>query len=1254
MNCPRCRTVNPDDAKFCENCGLAFERACPNCGKVNSINAKFCRNCGYALAATTVQPARVAVETAPPPASTQSRLQQYIPRELLAKLESARASRSMQGERRIVTVLFSDVKGSTALAEQMDPEEWAEIMNGAFEHLIPPVYRYEGTLARLMGDAILAFFGAPIAHEDDPQRAVLAGLSIIQGVQGYREQLKRKYGMDFNVRVGINTGLVVVGEVGSDLRVEYTAMGDAVNLASRMEQTAQPGTVQISGNTYRLIAPLFDVEPLGGIEVRGRSEPVPAYRVVSPKATPGRLRGIEGLEAPLIGRKKEMDQLRQAVAGLREGSGQLVSVMGEAGLGKSRLVAELRQSDEPVLPVPSEVEGSAVEGWRVTSDAETVAPSPATRHPSRVLWYEGRSLSYESATPYAPFVNLFNSVFDLRAEDTDAQKYAKLRARVAEVMPEQVEDTSPFLASLLRIQFGGEDFERVKYLMPPDLREKIFQATFNFFERLAATQPLVLVFEDLHWIDPTSLDLVERLMALTDRATVMVLGIFRPQRQEPSWRFHEVASRDYAHRYTPIALEPLDEAHSRELVANLLHIEDLPERVRLLILRKAEGNPFFVEEVIRSLLDARLVVRDNGHWRATREIENIAVPDTLAGVIVARLDRLDDESKHVAQTASVIGRQFQYETLAEVYEARETLDPALSTLQRRELVREKTRLPQREYLFKHALTQETAYSSVLLSKRRELHRKVAECLERKAPEHVNDIARHFIEAREIARALPYVVEAGDRAAKGYAAPEAIGWYTRGLEILKTTDDPQLARRMYEGLGGVLMLSSNLQRAAETYHEMLRYAEAHDDIPMKVSALNKLSNAVMYMGQFEELEKHLVEAEQLAQAYRDLAGLTELYTIRCGVCNMAGDFDNAAKYLRESYRIGQQLNIKEQMAFGLTHTASTMTHMTRLDEAWKFAQEAWQLSQDIGASNYLAELLTYIIPFHHLQNGDVDAARQAAEEGTELARKIGVAFTEAIGTYILGILAQLRGEYERALSLFQRAHQAARASGYTFVEVMPLAAQGTVYLDISEKFAARAAELDAEALELMESPAGAPGGGAAWAELGFQALAQGDLNRAHDFFQKGLTIPTIQRLENRPRFLVGAAFVALARGQLDEAKKLVAEARAFVEERRMQFLYPLVEFADAHVSAAQADHARALEHFTRAESLASEMHMRPLLWQARAGAAQALSTLGRGSEAETKLKEARDTVDEIAQLFTDEQLKAAFLDSAMRKLGTDEL
>ncbi len=448
MNCPNCQIANPEGARFCFNCGTAMQIACSNCGTQLAPAARFCFNCGQpvkrdqepgvggqgsgAREQVSVAPSVADPQPASPGPSVDSRLQQYIPKELLGKLQAARANRSMAGERRIVTVLFCDVKGSTSMAEMLDPEEWAEIMNGAFEYLIKPVYKYEGTLARLMGDAILAFFGAPIGHEDDPRRATLAGLEIVESIKPYRERVKRERGFDFDVRVGINTGLVVVGEVGSDLRVEYTAMGDAVNVAARMEQAAEPGTVLISRNTHKAISKLFDFESLGELEVKGKSEPVAAYRVIGAREGAVAERGIDGLSSPLVGRERELRMLQLKVGETLGGSGQIVSVTGEAGLGKSRLLAELRK---------------------------TLPPS--------IHWHEGRSLSYETNTPYAPFIDLFTEHFELRADDTDEQKYEKVRSGVEEALPGQSDMVAPFLASMMGIKLAGDARERVRYWSHP-------------------------------------------------------------------------------------------------------------------------------------------------------------------------------------------------------------------------------------------------------------------------------------------------------------------------------------------------------------------------------------------------------------------------------------------------------------------------------------------------------------------------------------------------------------------------------------------------------------------------------------------------------------------------------------------------------------------------------------------------------------------------------------------------------------------
>ncbi len=1215
MNCPNCQAANPDGAKFCMNCGQSLGLTCPNCQTELPASAAFCYNCGHQIGKP--------VQETPAPAPGQgTRLERYIPKELLSKLRDARDSQAMAGERRIVTMLFCDVGGSTAAAAQLDPEEWTEIINGAFEHLIAPVYRYEGTVARLMGDGILAFFGAPIAHEDDPQRAVLASLEILQSIKPYSARVRKSWGFDLNVRVGINTGLVVVGAVGSDMRMEYTALGDAINIAARMEQAAAPGTVQIAEATHKLIAPLFEFEDLGGIEVKGKDAPVRAYRVLNPRAEPGRLRGIEGLEAPLIGRGAEMQTLRQALLDLQQGRGQILSMIGEAGLGKSRIMAELRRTSTPV--------------------SNTDAP---------LTWLEGRSLSYQSSTPYAPFIALFEEYFQLTETLSEEDKYSQVAASVEQVMPGRSDEVAPFIATLLGIGLSGSPLERIKYLEPPQVRERTFLSVSSFFEALAATGPLVLVIDDLHWADPTSLELLEQLLPVTDRTMLIVIVLFRPRREEPSYDFYQLAEREYAHRHTAIRLEPLPEDNARELVANLLHVEDLPLDVRNLILSKAEGNPFFVEEVIRSLLDARLIVRHNGRWRATREIVEIAVPDTLTAVITTRLDRLDDEARRAAQTAAVIGREFNYETLASLYGANDRLEQALTELQRRELIWEASRIPQRRYLFKHALTQETAYNSLLLKNRRVLHKRVGELLAGQAPERVNEIARHFLDGGERARALPYLVAAGDRAARAYATREAIGYYEQALEILPQGDELELSRRAFEGLGSALTFANDVPRAIQTYQQMLEQAKAKGDMHMQVSALNKMSYVTaLRLGEFQKAETYITEADQLARESDDTAGLSELSLIRCMMCTAVADFDGVVRYMDETVSIGRQLAEKEQMSMGLAHIASSQIFMLQFEEGWETLQEGLALSREIGDREHEADHLASIAPIYHMRNGDLASARSTAQEGVGIAKNIGSVNIAAQGLRVLGILDQIQGDYEQAIHYLTEYLNTGRKAGLPFLEAEALCRLGSVFLEISPALVDRMLDFHVEAVKLLESPVAMMLGGSSWAELGFCAQALGKTEDARQLFEKGLTTPTITTNIERPRLFIGMARVALAHDNPDEAAHMTEEARQLIQKHGMKNYEALLELTAAQVAAARGNVDEALATFEQAEMIARDMSLRPHVWRASAGMAELLDAAGKAEQANTRRQAARVMIEEIGSLFQSEELRNHYLEHALKMLN----
>jgi class 3 adenylate cyclase/tetratricopeptide (TPR) repeat protein len=660
-------------------------------------------------------------------------------------------------DRRVVTVLFCDVTGSTALAESMDPEAWTGIMNSAFEYLIEPVERYGGTVARLMGDAILAFFGAPTAHEDDPQRAILAGLAIVENITPYREKLIKEKGIDFNVRVGINTGLAVVGDVGSESTGEYTAMGDAVNLASRMEQTAAPGAVQIAQDTYSLVAPLFDFKELGGIQVKGKSEPVLAYQVLGRKADPGSLRGLtdQGISSPLIGREREFAATQGTLSRLIAGEGGILSIIGEAGIGKSRLMAELQKS--------------------------------LVRDYSGFTWLEGYTLSYGQTISYWPFQEILRSYAGINEEDSEVDSWRKLETHLRDLFSEEMVEVLPYLASLLAIEARGDYAERVKYLDGEALGHQVYRATRLFFRRLAEQQPLVLVIEDLHWIDSSSAGLLEHLLPLVKRVPLLICGVSRPEPETPAAHLREITSGAYANWYTELTLTPLSDIDSSRMFHNLLEIDDLPTYIQQTMVAKADGNPLFLEEIVRELIESGALVQETatGRWQVTQQVEKVSVPDTVQGLINSRIDRLDENLKRVVRRAAVIGRAFLFRVLNAVLEEERELEGQLDQLENIELIREKQRLPELEYIFKHALAQEAAYDSILLQERRDMHARVGIAIERLMADRLEEfyglLAYHYSSAEQWEKAQEYLFKAGDRAGSIAADAEALTLYRKAME-----------------------------------------------------------------------------------------------------------------------------------------------------------------------------------------------------------------------------------------------------------------------------------------------------------------------------------------------------------------------------------------------------------------------------------------------------------------------------------------
>ncbi len=553
----------------------------------------------------------------------------------LAQQEAATSA--LRGERKQVTVMFADISGFTAMSEKLDPEEVRSMINACFERLGAVIDRYDGHIDKFIGDEIMALFGAPVAHENDPERTLRAALDMVAALEAFNAEHAERIPKPLALHFGINTGLVIAGGIGTRQRQDYSVMGDPVNLAARLEGLSETGEILVGEDTYRLTALLFEFQALKPIKVKGKAKPVQVYRLQGvKKGIPTQIRGVEGLSSPLVGRQKEMALLKETLANFQKGQGGVVSIIGEAGLGKSRLITEL--------------------GLMCSQKPQEEQPD----------WAEGRALSYGQSASYLVARDLLHHLLGVNSEAAPAEVDQALRSEIELLFPIQTADIYPYLGHLLEVPLDEESKQRIKYLEGEALTRRILQSAQDYISVRARQHPLALVWEDLHWADPSSLGLLKALLPLTEQCPLLLLLVYRPRRERRIWTFHQEAREMMGEAHLAIELAPLTLAESRELLTNLLGVCDLPEKTSQLILSKAEGNPFFVEEVIRSLIESGVITPsdDGQRWLVTGDVDDIQIPDTLQGVVMARIDRLDPESKRILQVASVIGRTFQYKVLA--------------------------------------------------------------------------------------------------------------------------------------------------------------------------------------------------------------------------------------------------------------------------------------------------------------------------------------------------------------------------------------------------------------------------------------------------------------------------------------------------------------------------------------------------------------------------------------------------------------
>lgn len=944
---------------------------CSNCGFGNAEGASFCSNCGSAL----------------------------------------KAARPIEGERRFATVLFADVARSTFIAEQLDPEDWAQIMNGAFGVMNAAVARYDGTVSRLMGDAVLALFGAPVAHEDDAERAVRAGLELQEAVKAYGATIKQRYGFDFEIRVGINTGTAVLAFVGDAIKTEYTAMGDAANVAARLQSAAEPGAVLISADTHKLVHALFEFSPRGVIEMKGKAEPVAAYEVLRLKAAPGPTRGLEGLTSPLVGREKEIGLLRERLDDLDRGMGSVMAVVGEAGLGKSRLIAELKHLRD-------------------------------ARDGVQVVWRESRAISYGQSIPYYPWRQLGRQI--VGATDMDAAPVVrdKVKAWVTR-LGLQITDI-PFYEIMLAVD-TEESRVALASLSGEAVVNGVAGAVVNAIKTVIhddnGMTPYVMVMDDLHWSDTATLELIAQVATLAVFEPILLVCVLRPDRKAPSWQLVDRLQASLGGSFARIELEPLDASASGELLGNLLHIEDLPESIRAQILERSEGNPFYLEEVLRSLIDGGQVVREGEHWRATRAILEATIPDTLAGVLSSRIDRLPDATKRVAQTAAVIGRVFQHRVLESVLHAGpaaeqiEHVEPHLAALSYEQLVRERARNPEREYIFKHALTCDAAYDLLLRSRRKDLHARCGSALETLFSERRDEfaamLAHHFEEAGDLTRTLQYARIAADNARRVYAVREELEHRERILAVLDKMPD----RRPEDYIDAVFEWVWVRNRRAQ-FEGMLERLQGVVALARELGDKRRLGLALSWTGNVHMVTgfpsrslPFLEEAQGLAaETGDDQVLLLPLFIATWSLIER--DAKSGEEKLAEVIALARKLDAPDVLGHALVYRALALARLGRFDEANALIDEALAMVEKISAPVKQADVhIGASMAYYDM--GEVEKGLKHARIGADRAMSVNGIECACAGYFGVG-----RGELDKrhiddALAQFTRSLKLADAVGMDY-------------------------------------------------------------------------------------------------------------------------------------------------------------------------------------------------------------------------------
>jgi class 3 adenylate cyclase/tetratricopeptide (TPR) repeat protein len=985
MKCPNCQSDNEETHKFCRNCGTRLGMVCPECGIVVLPSDRFCIECGI----------------------------EFKSRELPQKIQE-----ELLSERKHVTALFADISGYTALGERLDPEELKDIIGPLISEMANVVIKYEGSVEKFAGDQIMALFGFPRAHEDDPVRAVRTAIEIHRVAGEISQKVEAAIGQPLSIHIGINSGLAVTGQADFHHVTKHVA-GDAINVASRLCSLAGAGETLVGHDTYTQAVAFFSFEALKPVMVKGKTKAIQIYRLVAPKESLCRTHRVSGLRAELIGRGNELAVLAKAVNRLFEGSPSFIVICGEAGTGKSRLIEE----------------------FKATLDLKVIN------------WIEGRAYNYTQNISYYPLINLINRELGIEESDTPEDVAKKLEARVGELVGAR-EDVTSYLGSLLSL-----NYPETTGVSPEFWKARLYHAVQAILQAQTQKAPTIICLEDLHWSDTSFLDFV-RFTHIQQRATAITLCTYRP----PLKLFSGQEINLLREGYQEIRLQDLSLADTHRMVESILKTESIPEELRRYIQEKVGGNPFYLEEMLNSLVESGTLLCRQGHWRLARAIKDSDIPPTVHAVVTGRIDRLEGPAKHLLQEASVIGRTVPYEILKRVTEYPEILDESLAELERLDLIRPPTQLEQ-DYYFKHALIQEVVYGSLLKKDRQAMHERIGLLMEQvfqdRLPEIFETLSFHFRQSENSQKALDYLIESGRKNLGKYATQEShhyyqeafqilqniLGdgqagkkrlvdflnewaevYYYRGdykgftalllnhLELAESTQDKARLGIYYGWLGFALFGSGKVRDSYEYSSKALQLGEETNSYPIMGLAYANLTWACAELKLLDQGIQYGIEAEKIAGLYKlepmiffqSLGGMGMIYLFK-------GNSDKDFEIGRKLLEYGERHSNLRSIVVG--HIITGYGHYITGDFAQAVAcsKKAIELLNDPLFSEWPKLFLSVC----YLVNGQIKEAEEVIQEILPFCKNLGIGYIVTVAQVLQGAVLVAKGKFSRGIKMLEK-------------------------------------------------------------------------------------------------------------------------------------------------------------------------------------------------------------------------------------------